>query len=138
MGKSVKALLKVPKKVRKKSTKALKALQQQAQPIHTSQAATFRSTNNELAAIARQAGNDALEELAAPLQPVLSWFHTGGSEQTSRSLLSATGFSPAGSLTQTGKKTASSLLRLPLKSPPCKRCPALTGNICKCAAKRLG
>ncbi|CAH0533354.1 hypothetical protein VST7929_01220 [Vibrio stylophorae] len=29
------------------------------------------------------------------------------------------------------------LLTIPLKSPPCKRCPALSGGICACAQKRL-
>lgn len=28
-------------------------------------------------------------------------------------------------------------LQIPLKSPPCKRCPALDKGICKCAKKRL-
>lgn len=136
MGSSLKALIKVPKKVKKKSTKALKALQPKQYSAPQSQ--TYSGTvSDELADIARQAGTDALTELATPLQPLLSWFNEGSSGYANQTLSTSTRLTSVA--TPPGNRANSpALLRLPLKSPPCKRCPALIGDICKCAAKRLG
>lgn len=39
--------------------------------------------------------------------------------------------------THTKKDNLQKILRLPLKSHPCKGCPALSKGICKCAAKKF-
>ncbi|WP_157509061.1 hypothetical protein [Ferrimonas futtsuensis] len=89
----------------------------------------LRSINPELRAVTLQAGQSAVRELMAPLNPLLSWFNEGGID-----------FSAADSSSrqiQSIRQPARPLSMLPLKSPPCKRCPALMGGQCKCAVKKF-
>ncbi|BDY03794.1 hypothetical protein F0521_08350 [Ferrimonas sp. YFM] len=89
----------------------------------------LRELNPELRAITLQAGQSAVRELMAPLNPLLSWFNEGGIE-----------FSSSEASTpqiQSIRQPARPLTMLPLKSPPCKRCPALMGGQCKCAVKKF-
>ncbi len=142
-----KALKKLKKKTVKKmassSHKQLSALKNNAlsSPV-TSKSHTFSSQSelvNELKGVANQAVMSAAYELAAPLNPLLSWFNDAGgvvdfttsAKKASTPLpkQSANDAAPAFSVKSVG--------HLPLKSPPCKRCPALSNGICKCAAKKF-
>ncbi|WP_417348285.1 hypothetical protein [Ferrimonas sp.] len=89
----------------------------------------LRKLHPELRAITLQAGQSAVRELMAPLTPLLSWFDEGG---TGRSF--ADSHSPR---IQSIQQPARTLSMLPLKSPPCKHCPALMGGHCKCAVKKF-
>ncbi|WP_051252796.1 hypothetical protein [Ferrimonas kyonanensis] len=86
---------------------------------------------SELLAITQDAGLSAARELMSPLNPLLSWFNEGGNLT----------FRPMNSTAQAPQSRAVtnnlSLARLPLKSPPCKRCPARMGGICNCARKKF-
>lgn len=142
-----KALKKLKKKAVKKvassSNKQLSALKNNALgSVVTSQSRTSSSQSelvNELKGVANQAAMSAAYELAAPLNPLLSWFNDAGgvvdfttsTKKASTPLpkQSANDAAPAFSVKSVG--------HLPLKSPPCKRCPALSNGICKCAAKKF-
>lgn len=89
---------------------------------------------SELIQIAKQSGLEALSEIKAPLNPILSWFD----EAQTITLRSK----PSVSRTQieasmSNNRQTISLASLPLKSPPCKKCPALNSGLCKCALKRF-
>ncbi len=93
--------------------------------------------SSELNDVANEAALSALSELAAPLSPIFSWLNgngqgswTGHSNNISKRVLGKT------SVNKSAPKI-SSIATLPLKSPPCKRCPALSNGICKCAAKKF-
>lgn len=91
----------------------------------------------EVKTVANQALMQAANELIAPLNPLLSWFggiNVSGGVTSPRSNVSAikqsaNDASPIFAIKSVG--------HLPLKSPPCKRCPALSNGICKCAAKKF-
>ncbi len=121
-----------------KQLKKLKKVKKSYKPLQIVQSTAkvpCRSTSGELLDIAKSAGKVALIEAAGPLKPILSWLnedsyinvvdvshcHTNSKQQVA---------SPKQS------HTAQHIARLPLKSPPCKRCPALRGGLCKCALKR--
>ncbi|QIZ78809.1 hypothetical protein HER31_04570 [Ferrimonas lipolytica] len=126
----------------KKLKKAIKPSSKSKQQLRATNAVTATASGsalrNELAQVSRQAGLNAVRELATPLNPLLSWFEEG----RNLSFVAANESSLQRSTSaQTSQRTApqvSSIARLPLKSPPCKRCPALAGGFCKCAQKRFG
>ncbi len=89
---------------------------------------------SELAQIAKHSGLEVLSEMKAPLNPILSWFDEAPAI-TLRSKPSASIGGPINTTQQ--NQTTTSLARLPLKSPPCKKCPALKSGLCKCALKRF-
>lgn len=104
--------------------------------------------DSELAQLALQTGLQALQEIKKPLTPILSWFDEAEVINITRQHQSESPMRTAASHTTKSPDTAqripintasntNTLARLPLKSPPCKRCPALSGGLCKCALKRL-
>ncbi|WP_114764958.1 hypothetical protein [Vibrio rhodolitus] len=136
-----KSLKKLKKNVMKKAqTRSLKQLQNLSLPKQPTIHGTHASTSgwrNEFKQVSQQALVNVASELAAPLNPVLSWFHDGN-------VISLPSVGLATSPAVDGNKkdaqqrpTMKSIVHLPMKSPPCKRCPALSNGICKCAAKKL-
>lgn len=93
----------------------------------------------EVKTVANQALMQAANELIAPLNPLLSWF---GGINVSGGVTSTSPRSNVSAIKQSANDASSifaikSVGHLPLKSPPCKRCPALSNGICKCAAKKF-
>ncbi|MCP4322815.1 MAG: hypothetical protein GY787_13400 [Alteromonadales bacterium] len=89
---------------------------------------------SELMQIAKQSGLEALREIKTPLNPILSWFDEAPAITLSSKI--ATNVWQDKTTTDNNHQTRS-LARLPLKSPPCKKCPALNKGLCKCALKRF-
>ncbi|WP_205619451.1 hypothetical protein [Ferrimonas senticii] len=85
----------------------------------------------QLGGITKQAGLSAVRELATPLNPLLSWFEGGHN-------LRFTAANQIGAAVSSNRAAVSSIAQLPLKSPPCKSCPAKVGGLCKCARKKFG
>lgn len=128
---------KAVKKVKSTSLNQLQSLKNTKGSVSVSQASSSR-LSAELKDVANDVAVSALSELAAPLSPVLSWLnggmHSGGWESTPRVVTST------GKVAEPANDSApkiNSIAMLPLKSPPCKRCPALSNGICKCAAKKF-
>ncbi len=140
---SIKALKKLAKKVDKKQTKAKKQLSKlvNPKPSYSSQQSQLAQ---ELKNLSQQTLTSITAELATPFNPVLSWFGKGlALSPHSLSFTSpaahngSVNMPPAGMAKIQKLSPAASLARLPLKSPPCKRCPALAGGNCKCAMKKF-
>ncbi|WP_260260477.1 hypothetical protein [Vibrio intestinalis] len=137
-----KSLKKLKKKVGKVQSKSLKQLKDLAasSPSSTSKEQVSDSAwQAEFKQVSQQALVDVASELAAPLNPVLSWFNEGCSVSFQSIGQS---FTPTPQNTGTKKDALArpnvrSIVHLPMKSPPCKRCPALSNGVCKCAAKKL-
>lgn len=139
--KAKKALKKLIKKSHKTPASAamnqLKALKKAANASSTPNSVRQSSPiKDELKDLAGQVALSAAQELAQPLRPVLSWFNDAGGYVDLTT--------PANDAVKPNIKQAQiiptqsrSLVSLPLKSPPCKRCPALTNGVCKCAAKKF-
>lgn len=142
MSSALKALKKLHKKALKQDKKAgdraLRALSHgafpSAMPARQSEAPSVDSVWGE---VSQQVVGAMLGEVARPLKPLLEWF-----DYNEPLWSSSKGRAPTearGSMRPMPKAAPSpSILRLPLKSPPCKRCPARSGGICQCAAKRFG
>ena len=91
----------------------------------------------ELKAISEAVSMQVLNELSAPLTPILSWFREAEYNR-SRPLESRNKGHVRRAPNHPMKVSAiKNITYLPLKSPPCKRCPALEHGICKCAAKKF-
>ncbi|WP_298444956.1 hypothetical protein [uncultured Ferrimonas sp.] len=132
------------------SLKKLKKLKKIAQPVANPLAAMAHASlgsagatraggsavSAELKQISRQAGLDVVRELATPLNPLLSWFEEGANLRFVAA--NETALEPRAAATMAAPAAQSNIARLPLKSPPCKRCPAKMGGLCKCAQKRFG
>lgn len=89
---------------------------------------------SELLQIVKCSGLEALSEIKAPLNPILSWFD----EARTITLRSKPSINIAPvELSVSTQRRSLSLASLPLKSPPCKKCPALNSGLCKCALKRF-
>ncbi|KFC97776.1 hypothetical protein [Leminorella grimontii] len=141
MSSALKALKKLHKKAlkqdRKAGDRALRALSHgtlpPVMPIRQSEALKEDSVWGE---VSQQVVGAMLGEVAKPLKPLLEWFdyHEPSWPSAKEKIPSA-----RGAMRPMPKGAQSpSILRLPLKSPPCKRCPARSGGICQCAAKRFG
>lgn len=141
--KAKKALKKLYKKANKKAPSASAQLLKQLKKkddsslgsvAHSSPA---NSSSKELQELAEQVAISAVSELAKPLSPVISWLNDAPFDisTSQRSAANTSSLSPA-KPNQT-LSNVSSIGRLPLKSPPCKRCPALQNGLCKCAAKKF-
>jgi len=128
------ALKKLNKRAKKKGLKnPLAALNK---PLYESSTAV----QTELMELAKQTGLEALAEMKVPLNPILSWFDetqvitlrskTPKTDKTTKRKTLAQPISVV-------QNTPASLARMPLKSPPCKKCPALGNGLCKCALKRF-
>ena len=89
---------------------------------------------SELIEIVKHSGLDVLSEIKTPLNPIISWFDEA-QVITLRSKLPVTKSKDKAKGVMRNYKT--SLANLPLKSPACKKCPALNNGLCKCALKRF-
>jgi len=91
---------------------------------------------NELRKVSNQTLVSIVVELIAPFNPLLSWFNEGSSFRVS------TNMNGHKSHTVIGRASLLSLEKnriayTPLKSPPCKKCPAVNGDMCRCAMKKF-
>jgi len=129
------------KKLKKKAEKAPSRSAKQLMRLGKSAASTItvdNSVKREVKDISQQAVISAISELATPLNPVLSWFNEGGDHRSlSTSSIAATPSIRTMTKLPSSADSKLALVRFPLKSPPCKRCPALSNGICKCAAKKF-
>ena len=136
--KSLKKLKKkVEKKVQSKSMQQLGALASSTQNSNRPQQNSSSQWQAEFKQVSQQALVNVASELAAPLNPLLSWFNDGNvipMPQMGRATSSTNGEIKKSAELRPNIK---SIVHLPLKSPPCKRCPALSNGVCKCAAKKL-
>jgi hypothetical protein len=128
-----KTLKKLKKKAKKTSSQSLKQLKNLAK-IENTPESSYR-LRAELQNVSQQALVSALSELTTPLNPILSWFNEGNTSSHRVNQFHSAGLSPPVFKDVASQKI--SLTTLPLKSPPCKRCPALTGGRCKCAMKKI-
>lgn len=137
--KSLKKLKKKVEKVQSKSLKQLKGLAASTPSAVAKEQVSGSAWQAEFKQVSQQALVDVASELAAPLNPVLSWFNEGSStsfQSLGQSLTSTPQTSGAKKDALT-RPNVRSIVHLPMKSPPCKRCPALSNGVCKCAAKKL-
>jgi len=97
--------------------------------------------SSQLIALVKQTGLEALNEVKTPLNPILSWFDEAQTIPLGKQYGRQQGEDSKSEVKRTGVVASTAdnqhLARLPMKSPPCKRCPALSGGLCKCALKRL-
>lgn len=143
--KTKKALKKLYKKASTKSPSAsvlqLKKLKNRNAPSATTDRkfSIDQNTKNELQDLAEQVAISAVSELAKPLNPIISWLNDAPSTRHTLSepkrAANSSGLTPPQSRQTLNNVT--SIGRMPLKSPPCKRCPALQNGLCKCAAKKF-
>ena len=130
--KALKKLKKQSKKIEKKSLKQLHKLSK----ITTQVAANNSDWHHEIKDLSQDVIASMMSELKTPLEPVISWFKEGSDNIECNKDVIARGEI----LTQAKhqQRTATrSVLDIPLKSPACKKCPALANGICKCAAKKF-
>ncbi|MGF1909416.1 hypothetical protein L4C38_08250 [Vibrio kasasachensis] len=130
------ALKKLKKNVSKAPSKSLKQLQ--ALPLaraEEEQQNNPRSSywKSEFKQISQQTLVNVASELAAPFNPVLSWFDGGETASVIRPSAKSADIKKDANM----RPSVKSIVHLPFKSPPCKRCPALSHGVCKCAAKKL-
>ncbi len=133
---SKKQTLKKLKKLKKKclaetSSSSVRMLQQMSSINIKERDSQESLWKNELRSISEQTLSSVASELVTPFEPVLSWFN--GSEGYTNAFAKPS----SGKIENSQKMNVKSVIHLPLKSPPCKRCPALSNGICKCAAKKF-
>lgn len=131
-----KALKKLKKQAEKMQSASLAQLKQLAPDDHAvgSSKAAWR---HEVKGVSEQTLACMVHELATPLNPLLSWFNEGGNVVLPQSGVAIKRQSVTPSTPSASSLGVKTIMHLPLKSPPCKRCPALSNGICKCAAKQL-
>lgn len=129
----LKKLKKEVVKVQSKSLQQLKELS--AHRVNTDQHANHHISHwqSEFKQVSQQTLVNVASELVVPLNPVLSWFNEGISTEFVGSRNKGVGIKKDVNV----RPNVKSIVHLPLKSPPCKRCPALSNGVCKCAAKKL-
>lgn len=152
MSSPLKALKKLRKKASKHASKDKSgdlALQQLFHPIilpaQHFQPAKPGSSDSILRELSQDVVGSMLGEVSKPLRPLLDWFNYTGTVGTiidnlqtkPRRNLKLQSFS-GNMRIETKTIQTPAILRLPLKSPPCKGCPAKMGAVCQCAAKRFG
>ncbi|GAD80236.1 hypothetical protein [Vibrio ezurae] len=131
------------KKLKKKSEKKIK--KQGVEQLKKLKVNATNSRRNDSSSALKKDINDSVNraitgvvhELATPLLPVLSWFND---HQHKIEVVESPLREQLENSTSSSKPIPSpqkSILHVALKSPPCKRCPALQNGICKCAAKRF-
>lgn len=152
MSSALKALKKLRKKAVKHESKIKagdRALRQLSRPtiqpstphsaLHSN---TAQSADSVWSEISQRVVGSVLSEAAKPLKPLLDWFEHSGSIALNiqgKSSSPERRAAPTLNSVRMSRSTAPvpAILRLPFKSPPCKRCPARSGGICQCAAKRF-
>lgn len=96
------------------------------------------STKHAFKELAEQVSISVISELIEPLHPVTSWFKDAPSKGIASNSPSISPRPKSGAAAQAIKVTTNNnIARSPLKSPACKRCPALNNGLCKCAVKQF-
>ncbi|NKF49062.1 hypothetical protein G3R49_00535 [Shewanella sp. WXL01] len=138
-------LQKKSQKLTNKSLKQLNALTANPGAI----AAMDPELREQVGQLSEQVIGSMVSELIQPLNPVMSWLNDGAvSMPISRRSVTPTPNLAANSsiaAANTATHSASSanaagriaIAQVPLKSPPCKKCPARMGGNCKCAMKKF-
>lgn len=131
--------LKALNKLKKNKRVALTPSMLQLNNLKSSElpASQHEPIREDLKKLSNQVVLSMVSELSVPLNPLLSWFETSNSPIIA---LPNRHIAQSARITSIGHKNAEKrnlLLMQPLKSPPCKRCPALAGGICKCARKKF-
>ncbi|MEI6896920.1 MAG: hypothetical protein V5786_05435 [Psychromonas sp.] len=123
------------KKLKKKASKVSKHSVSQLSKTMMNTVSINDELKHEIKQLSQQALSSAISELSTPLTPLLSWFNGGTNsiEIYSAKRKQATPSIPVNN--QYNVKTQ--LAQFPLKSPPCKSCPARENGLCKCAMKKL-
>jgi hypothetical protein len=143
---SSKALKKLKKKTKRISNQSRLQLQSLKRAEHEQASKAVlshrRPLQHDLKQLSGQVLKDVAIELAAPLHPLLSWFGEGrGISRLGIVVASRSDFrgvsAPASQLTPENHSSSLSLAAIPLKSPPCKKCPSLQGGLCRCAIKKF-
>lgn len=152
MSSALKALKKLRKKASKHGSKNKsgdRALQQLSRPavlpLQHSRPTQSRAEDSVWRELSQDVVGSMLGEVSKPLRPLLDWFNYTGAvglvidnlKPKSRNHSTLQPFS-GNMRIETKTIQSPAILRLPLKSPPCKRCPAKMGGVCQCAAKRFG
>lgn len=139
--KALKKLKKKPPQVINQSLAQLSALKKDT-AINHNHSINSRELKSDIKKLSNEVVLSMVSELSVPLNPLLSWFETSSSPISLSALPStynraepSAGQQPAINIKTISVNNA--VLRQPLKSPPCKRCPALQGGICKCARKKF-
>lgn len=128
------------KKLKKKTKKVTKPSVIQLQRLKKSDNASPVNIQSDLKKLSGQVTLDVVSELAAPLNPILSWFGSNHHAISNSNFSVVTAKPVIRSVSNSqpeGKVSQIALARVPLKSPPCKKCPALSGSNCKCAMKKF-
>lgn len=135
-----KALKKLKKRNKKLQSFALTQLKQLVPESNSvqSQPHVLPVWKDEIKTISQQTLVSVVSELATPLNPLLSWFN-GGRDHSHHvsSALNTPSLLAKSSQIKQPQLAVKSVLFIPLKSPPCKQCPALSNGMCKCAAKKF-
>ena len=140
------ALKKLKKKTVKVTSKSLKQLN--ALTSNTSKVIQLEPRlKQELNQLSEQVIGDMISEFIPPLNPIISWFNGDGqrrsytpkdtSPSTNQLTAKVQNKAPQSFRPKMANSQPISIVQIPLKSPPCKRCPALASGNCKCAAKKF-
>ncbi|AZG36437.1 hypothetical protein [Shewanella psychromarinicola] len=122
-----KALRKLEKKHKKIESKSLKQLHKLSHIIDQG-AANNSKWHHEIKELSQEIITSMVTELKIPLNPLISWFKEG-SDDVDHSIKN---------IAKHQQYSATrSILHIPLKSPACKKCPALANGVCQCAAKKF-
>lgn len=98
------------------------------------QASTQDAIFLDLKKLSGEVLSSVLSEIAAPANPLLSWFGTDSYSWGTSTLA----VQPASAnFRSTAPAPTTALAAIPLKSPACKKCPALNSGLCKCAMKKF-
>jgi len=122
------ALKKLKKQSQKTEKKALKQLYKLSNNVGDNRAAN-NEWHSEVKDLSQEVLTSVVVELAEPLSPVISWFKEG--KDTPQFV------SDKKKKSKSVQSRSHSLFSIPLKSPACKKCPALANGTCKCAAKKF-
>ncbi|WP_163370099.1 hypothetical protein [Endozoicomonas acroporae] len=131
---ALKKLKKLGKKSAKLQTRSWMQLQALAGRQSVGVAEKVQVFSPEVKSIVQDAVVSAARELAAPCNPLISWFQEGNDAPFASVGVSSDSLQSA----VEKSRREQSILHIPLKSPPCKQCPAKANGICKCAAKKFG
>lgn len=126
------------KKLKKKASKTSKHSSSQLNKLRNTLMSTVSVNDafkHEMKQLSQQALLSAASELSIPFTPLLSWFNEGTNPITLYSTKPQQTTQPRSENNQ--YHTKMQLAQFPLKSPPCKRCPARENGLCKCALKKL-
>lgn len=131
------------KRLKKKSQKlngSISQLQLLKQDIKRTSFTQQYSLKQDVVYLSQEVFSDVVSELAKPFQPLLSWFGLSHDVLRYQKLRSSRNFADpqVDKVSERVKKVdRTSLARIPLNTPACKKCPALQGGLCRCAQKKL-